>query len=90
MGAFAKEAENKEENGYKLRETDNRINRTKQKLQGKESFDQFHHQTQESDKIIAPLSMKELRQKGKIQFHECALPGSFCFCFIMVIRTRLP
>lgn len=64
MGAFAKESDNKEENGYRLRDTDNRINRTKQKLQGKREIDPFHRHSQKSDTIIAPLSMKELRQKG--------------------------
>lgn len=71
MGAFAKEAEKKEENGYRLRETDNRINRTKQKVQSKITLEQYNDLPQDvmaSNKIIAPLSMKELRQKGLTKY----------------------
>lgn len=69
MGAFAKECEKKEENGYRLRETDNRINRTKQKSQTTKSvLDNCN-----DDKIVAPLSIKELRQKGKITKYDAEL-----------------
>lgn len=77
-GAFAKESEDKEENGYKLRETDNRINRTKQKAQTKGGFEQFHRHTQESSKIVAPLSMKELRQKGLTKYDAEMLIAQGC------------
>lgn len=78
MGAFAKESESKEENGYKLRETDNRINRTKQKAQGKGGFEHFHRHTQESNKIVTPLSMKELRQKGLTKYDAEMLIAQGC------------
>lgn len=67
-GAFAKGDEKKEEgNGYKLRETDNRINRTKQKLPNKININQCNGHSGES-KVIAPLSMKEMRQKGLTKY----------------------
>lgn len=67
-GTFAKETDQKEENGYKLRETDNRINRTKHKLQGSKNSDSFHEHLRVSSKIVTPLSMKELRQKGLTKY----------------------
>lgn len=77
-GAFAKEAESKEENGYRLRETDNRINRTKQKAQAKSSFEQFNRHAREDSKIVAPLSMKELRQKGLTKYDAEMLIAQGC------------
>lgn len=79
-GAFAKETESsKEENGYKLRETDNRINRTKQKAQTKGGYEQYHQRhTQENNKIIAPLSIKELRQKGLTKYDAEMLIAQGC------------
>lgn len=68
MGAFAKEAEEKEENGYRLRETDNRINRTKQKIQTNKIGLECTNGHIDNNKIIAPLSMKELRQKGLTRY----------------------
>lgn len=75
-GAFAKEADNKEENGYRLRETDNRLNRTKQKAQTKAAH--FEHLNQHNQKIIAPLSMKELRQKGLTKYDAEMLIAQGC------------
>ncbi|XP_050296391.1 histone-lysine N-methyltransferase KMT5B isoform X2 [Anthonomus grandis grandis] len=72
-GAFAKENDNKEENGYRLRETDNRLNRTKQKVvhhrehkNVTNSFNERLHQG--GNNIVSPLSMKELRQKGLTKY----------------------
>lgn len=76
MGAFAKESDKKEENGYRLRETDNRINRTKQKIRcNNNKEEQFSNR---EDKIIAPLSMKELRQKGLTRYDAELLIAQGC------------
>lgn len=54
---------------FRLRETDNRINRTKQKVQPKEPEPcNGNHQIENDNKVIAPLSMKELRQKGLTKY----------------------
>lgn len=76
-GAYAKETDPKEENGYRLRETDNRINRTKMKLQGNK-LNNFHDHMQENGKIISPLSMKELRQKGLTKYDAEMLIAQGC------------
>ncbi|KAF7274179.1 hypothetical protein GWI33_013151 [Rhynchophorus ferrugineus] len=79
MGAFEKETEQKEENGYSLRETDNRLNRTKNKVshstQKEES--QYNDRLQDN-KIITPLSMKELRQKGLTKYDAEMLIAQGC------------
>ncbi|GJQ65268.1 hypothetical protein Trydic_g7392 [Trypoxylus dichotomus] len=77
-GAFAKECEKKEENGYRLRETDNRINRTKQKSQSKGVLDNCNGHIQSNEKIIAPLSIKELRQKGLTKYDAELLIAQGC------------
>lgn len=59
-GAFARDSDVKEENGYRLRETDNRLNRTKRKiLSGKRLL---------NGPVVTPLSMKELRSKGLTKY----------------------
>lgn len=91
MGAFAKDTSKNEENsnGYKLRETDNRINRTKNKQQNQNKsqlLDKMnmnetcngHPDPNTSDKIIAPLSMKELRQKGLTKYDAELLIAQGC------------
>ncbi|XP_022905768.1 histone-lysine N-methyltransferase Suv4-20 [Onthophagus taurus] len=70
-GAYAKNCEKKEENGYRLRETDNRINRTKRKSQPSNGHVQM-------GKIIAPLSIKELRQKGLTKYDAEMLIAQGC------------
>lgn len=82
-GAFANRSEKKEENGYRLRETDNRINRTKQKLQvGKTPLEGCTivgvQQEEDSGKIVAPLSIKELRQKGMTRYDAEMLIAQGC------------
>lgn len=94
-GAFAaKHAEKKEENGYRLRETDNRINRTKQKSQGKtiengcsdltndNTVEKQPEEIERDEKvdvnIIAPLSIKELRQKGLTKYDAELLIAQGC------------
>ncbi|KAJ8973424.1 hypothetical protein NQ317_016707 [Molorchus minor] len=67
-GAFAKDSDEKEENGYKLRETDNRINRTKSKMQISKNSEQCSERLQPNGKIVTPLSMRELRQKGLTKY----------------------
>ncbi|KAG5882881.1 hypothetical protein JTB14_026170 [Gonioctena quinquepunctata] len=78
MGAFAKETDQKEENGYKLRETDNRINRTKVKLQGNKVTNYCDERLQENGKIVTPLSIKELRQKGLTKYDAEMLIAQGC------------
>ncbi|XP_057651019.1 histone-lysine N-methyltransferase Suv4-20 isoform X1 [Diorhabda carinulata] len=78
MGAYAKETDQKEENGYKLRETDNRINRTKVKVQGSKIINCHEQFTPENGKIISPLSMKELRQKGLTKYDAELLIAQGC------------
>ncbi|XP_063927521.1 histone-lysine N-methyltransferase Suv4-20-like, partial [Zophobas morio] len=74
-GAFAKETDKKEENGYRLRETDNRINRTKQKIRCNNNKEEFGRA---EEKIVAPLSMKELRQKGLTKYDAELLIAQGC------------
>ncbi|VEN38132.1 unnamed protein product [Callosobruchus maculatus] len=72
-GAFSKEAEQKEENGYRLRETDNRLNRTKEKIQTTKGGCPT-----ENGKIVTPLSMKEMRQKGLTKYDAELLIAQGC------------
>ncbi|XP_060532004.1 histone-lysine N-methyltransferase Suv4-20-like isoform X2 [Cylas formicarius] len=70
-GAFARETEHKEENGYSLRETDNRLNRTKHKPQVISKEDPMKCSERlrlQNNKIVTLLSMKELRQKGLTKY----------------------
>lgn len=88
MGAFAKDTSKCEEsiNGYRLRETDNRINRTKHRQQSQKSqlLDKMSNDSNEhsdpnaDEKIIAPLSMKELRQKGLTKYDAELLIAQGC------------
>ncbi|KAJ8927157.1 hypothetical protein NQ314_020430 [Rhamnusium bicolor] len=68
----------KEENGYRLRETDNRINRTKNKLQGSRSVEHCHERLQENGKIVTPLSIRELRRKGLTKYDAEMLIAQGC------------
>lgn len=88
-GAFAKDTSKCEENvnGYRLRETDNRINRTKHRQQSQKSqlLDKINNETCNehsepniNEKIIAPLSMKELRQKGLTKYDAELLIAQGC------------
>ncbi|CAG9864568.1 unnamed protein product [Phyllotreta striolata] len=85
-GAFANETDQKEENGYKLRETDNRINRTKVKSksqsQGNHGVSIQGNNRQNGklklDTIISPLSMKELRSKGLTKYDAELLIAQGC------------
>lgn len=86
-GAFTKESKCEENvNGYRLRETDNRINRTKNRQQSQKpqlldkiSNDSCNGHTETNDdNIIAPLSMKELRQKGLTKYDAELLIAQGC------------
>ncbi|XP_045480827.1 histone-lysine N-methyltransferase KMT5B-A [Harmonia axyridis] len=78
MGAFANKAtDQKEENGYKLRETDNRLNRTKQKLQIKNELGNVYNKIP-NDKVFTPLSIKEMRQKGLTKYDAELLIAQGC------------
>lgn len=86
-GAFAKDTSKSEENinGYRLRETDNRINRTKhrQNTQKPQLLDKMlngscNGHAEHGEKIIAPLSMKELRQKGLTKYDAELLIAQGC------------
>ncbi|XP_025833293.1 histone-lysine N-methyltransferase KMT5B-A [Agrilus planipennis] len=79
-GAYAKDKEEKEENGYRLRETDNRINRIK-KQSGKNGLDHCNghmRSLENSAKIITPLSFKEMRQKGLTKYDAELLIAQGC------------
>lgn len=71
-GAYAKEksAEEQSSGGYKLRETDNRINRIKTKNNinnlAKNNKNCLNGLSENS--IVAPLTLKELRQKGMTKY----------------------
>lgn len=73
-GAFAKEksVEEQSSGGYRLRETDNRINRIKLKNNININLINNKNKTIDvrlnEDKIIAPLTLKELRQKGMTKY----------------------
>jgi len=65
-GAFAKENDTKEENGYRLRETDNRLNRTKRKILSNNNKEMCADL--EPGTAVVPLCMKELRRKGLTKY----------------------
>ncbi|KAL1506057.1 hypothetical protein ABEB36_005488 [Hypothenemus hampei] len=71
-GAYAKEKDNKEDqkNGYRLRETDNRLNRTQQKILQNNSnkITSECNDRLPDNPVVTPLSMKELRQKGLTKY----------------------
>lgn len=72
-GAFAKEksVEEQSSGGYRLRETDNRINRIKLKNLNNNLINNKSKTIDvrlNEDKIIAPLTLKELRQKGMTKY----------------------
>lgn len=71
-GAFAKnkqEDENQDVAGYRLRETDNRINRIKSRANSTTNNEIVDSQQKIStEKIVTPLTMKELRQKGVTKY----------------------
>ncbi|GAB0087072.1 Histone-lysine N-methyltransferase Suv4-20 [Sergentomyia squamirostris] len=70
MGAFAKDKtttsqeETSPASGYRLRETDNRINRIK----SKNTANGVQGETSSSEKIVTPLTLSELRQKGMTKY----------------------
>lgn len=70
-GAYAKEksAEEQSPGGYKLRETDNRINRIKTKNNiNNLAKNGMSSVGMSEDDIVAPLTLKELRQKGMTKY----------------------
>ncbi|XP_066245529.1 histone-lysine N-methyltransferase Suv4-20 isoform X1 [Euwallacea similis] len=78
-GTFAKENDHKEENGYRLRETDNRLNRTKQKiLQNSNKTVRSCNERLEHNAVVTPLSMMELRQKGLTKYDAELLIAQGC------------
>lgn len=79
MGAFAKESEQKEENGYRLRETDNRLNRTKTKvIHNNHKEENQYNDCLQNNKVVTPLSIKELRQKGLTKYDAEMLIAQGC------------
>ncbi|XP_067012171.2 histone-lysine N-methyltransferase Suv4-20 [Anabrus simplex] len=96
-GAFAKGKSKSEElnSGYKLRETDNRLNRTKHRqtsnqksefVSSERALQENHPNSRSSStgsegkmaSIIAPLSMKELKQKGLTKYDAELLIAQGC------------
>ncbi|KAG8222682.1 hypothetical protein J437_LFUL015879 [Ladona fulva] len=78
MGAFAKDKSKNEElsSGYKLRETDNRLNRTKHR--GNQKVDERVDKVAESESSSTALSVKELRQKGLTKYDAELLIAQGC------------
>ncbi|EEB18153.1 conserved hypothetical protein [Pediculus humanus corporis] len=78
-GAFKKGTKHDDlTTGYKLRETDNRINRTK-----------IHKEQVPASSSVLPLSLKELRQKGLTKYDAEMLLEQGCnFVDAEVIQTR--
>lgn len=85
-GAFAKNKQEEEQHqdvaGYRLRETDNRINRIKSRANSTNNelsngLVVDSHKTN-AEKIVTPLTMKELRQKGVTKYDaEMIMASSF-------------
>lgn len=78
-GAFTKSKTEEQISGYRLRDTDNRINRTKSKQKVTSTSDVQNKTT--NDKIIAPvtpLSIKELRRKGLTKYDAELLLAQGC------------
>lgn len=77
-GAFKKGTKHEDlSTGYRLRETDNRINRTK------------NHKEQVTVSNVLPLSLKELRQKGMTKYDAELLLAQGCsFVDSEMIQTR--
>lgn len=86
-GAFAVQKSDREDQAtrYRLRETDNRINRTKAKKSQKDNIldkaslpDTNCPQVQRENKIVSPLSMKELKLKGLTKYDAELLIAQGC------------
>ncbi|GLH04708.1 Histone-lysine N-methyltransferase [Gryllus bimaculatus] len=89
-GAFAKDKSKNDElnSGYRLRETDNRLNRTKHRQQkapssgeldgNGEKASQPENENSKPANIVAPLSMKELKQKGLTKYDAELLIAQGC------------
>lgn len=89
-GAFAKDKSKNDElnSGYRLRETDNRLNRTKHRQQKASSSGELvssadktsptQNENSKPTNIIAPLSMKELKQKGLTKYDAELLIAQGC------------
>ncbi|XP_046394949.1 histone-lysine N-methyltransferase Suv4-20 [Ischnura elegans] len=77
-GAFAKDKTKNEEqcSGYKLRETDNRLSRTKHR--GSQKLDERADKVSESESSSTALSVKELRQKGLTKYDAELLIAQGC------------
>ncbi|XP_071452600.1 histone-lysine N-methyltransferase Suv4-20 [Hetaerina americana] len=77
-GAFAKDKTKNEEqcSGYKLRETDNRLSRTKHR--GSQKVDERVDKVNESESSSTALSVKELRQKGLTKYDAELLIAQGC------------
>ncbi|KAK9509768.1 hypothetical protein O3M35_007006 [Rhynocoris fuscipes] len=97
MGAFAAKQNNSEDlmnGGYKLRETDNRINRMKVRQTNsngvtKPPVEEPSESKQPINGIVSPLSIRELRQKGMTKYDAEMLIAQGCqFSDIMDGRRR--
>lgn len=86
-GAFTVQKSDTEDQAtrYRLRETDNRINRTKSNKTQKDNIidkaslpENNCTQTRRESKIISPLSMKELKQKGLTKYDAELLIAQGC------------
>lgn len=87
MGAFAKDRSGNNEDisnsGYRLRETDNRINRTKIHRQNNHISPpppkaEVPQENKQPNGIVTPLSIKELRQKGLTKYDAEMLIAQGC------------
>ncbi|XP_037029633.1 histone-lysine N-methyltransferase Suv4-20 isoform X2 [Bradysia coprophila] len=70
-GAYAKEQTSEEQSsgvGYRLRETDNRINRIKTKSEATRNTMDREELRHDSNKVMTPLTMKQLRDKGMTKY----------------------
>ncbi|KAG6453768.1 histone-lysine N-methyltransferase KMT5B [Manduca sexta] len=89
-GAFSMESAHNDEQAtrYRFRETDNRINRTKAKqtqktANGKNPDKPRITSRQNSNNIVSPLSMKEMKQKGLTKYDAELLIAQGCIADVM-------
>ncbi|CAG9090902.1 unnamed protein product [Plutella xylostella] len=89
-GAFSVKNPSNEEQStrYRFRETDNRINRTKAKQTTKTVTEKTAEKTRisnrpNSNNIVSPLSMKEMKQKGLTKYDAEMLIAQGCIADVM-------